>query len=64
MLSIFCYSRPAALLLEKPHVEGFGSFIWLGDFCHLLILLLGTWAATYVAFLWAEQRWPRLIGLG
>jgi len=64
LLSMFCYSRPAALLLEKPHVEQYSSYIWLGDFCHLLILLLGTWAATYMAFLWAEQRWPRLIGLG
>jgi hypothetical protein len=64
LLSMFCYSRPASLLLESPHVDGFGPFIWLGDFCHLLILLLGTWAVTYGSFLWAEQRWPRLIGLG
>lgn len=66
MLSMLCYSRPASLLLESPQVvnAGFSSFIWLGDFCHLLILLLATWAAAYVTFLWAEQRWPGLIGLG
>ncbi|MCL4205663.1 MAG: ATP-binding cassette domain-containing protein [Pirellulaceae bacterium] len=64
VLSVGCYSRPATLLLEDRRVEGFGRWIWLADFCHLVILLLATWAALIAAFHWQEERWPRLLGLG
>ena len=63
LLSIGCFSRPAALVAEAPPVNHFGSWIWLGDFCHLLILLLGTWILVILAFQISEPRWLRLIGL-
>jgi ABC-type multidrug transport system ATPase subunit len=62
-LSMLCYSRPATILAEVPGAKDFGGSVW-PDFCHLLILLLGTWLLAYVAFLHAERKWPRLIGLG
>ena len=63
-LSLFCYSRPGTLLLEAPRVAEYGNWIWLGDLCHLCILLVGTWVLMFLAFKWAEETWPRLIGLG
>jgi ABC transport system ATP-binding/permease protein len=63
-LSLACVSRPAALVAERPAVDGLGPRIWLADLCHLAILLLGTWAALFVTFHRAERRWLRLIGLG
>lgn len=60
-LSLLCYSRPGTLLLESPRPAGYGSAIWVGDLCHLLVLLFGTWAGLYWVFLRAEKRWPRLI---
>jgi hypothetical protein len=63
-LSLFCYSRPGTLVSEAPKVIGFNSWVWCGDMCHLMILLLGTWTLLYLAFLRSEPKWPRLIGLG
>jgi hypothetical protein len=63
-LSLLCYSRPAGLLLELPEVKGYSRWIWMGDLCHLMILLLGTCLLTYGVFVTVEQTWPRLIGLG
>lgn len=63
MLSMACLSRPAVLVAEAPHMPGYGRWLWLGDFCHLLILLLAIWTAVLLAFGWAEQRWLRMIDL-
>ena len=63
-LSMFCYSRPGLLALESPTVGGHTRYLWLGDLCHLLILLLGTWLLVCLAFLWAEEKWPHQIGFG
>lgn len=57
-LSLLCLSRPATLLCATTR-----SGIWMGDGCHLVILLCGTWAAAYASFLRREQEWPRLVGL-
>jgi ABC-type multidrug transport system ATPase subunit len=66
-LSMLCYSRPALLVLTRPPVEnpvpGYSEWIWWGDFLHLLILLLGTYAAMWRLFLSCENRWPALAGL-
>jgi ABC-type multidrug transport system ATPase subunit len=62
-LSMACLSRPAVLVAEAPRVPGYGQWVWLGDLCHLLILLLATWTLVILAFHQAEQRWLRLIGL-
>jgi ABC-type multidrug transport system ATPase subunit len=62
-LSMACLSRPAVLAAEAPTVRGYGGWVWLGDLCHLLVLLLATWTLVILAFHWAEQRWLRLIGL-
>jgi ABC-type multidrug transport system ATPase subunit len=64
VVSLVCYSRPATLLLESPSISGFGWLVGFVDFCHLTILLLGTWTVLYWAYLRAEEKWPRLIGLG
>ena len=64
VLSLLCYSRPGPLILEAPRLEGYGGWIWVGNLCHLLILFLGTWTLVFLAFKWAEEKWPRLIGLG
>jgi hypothetical protein len=61
--SMACLSRPAVLVAEAPNVRGYGRWVWLGDLCHLLILLLATWMLVVLAFHWAEQRWLRLIGI-
>ena len=62
-LSLACLSRPAALVAESPRVPGYGEWAWLGDLCHLLILLLTTWFLLLLAFGRAERRWLRLLGL-
>ena len=62
-LSMICLSRPAALVAESPVVGTFGRWIWLGDLCHLMILLLGIWTLVFLAFGQAERRWLRLLGL-
>jgi ABC-type multidrug transport system ATPase subunit len=63
LLSMACLSRPATLVVDARAVEVFGRWTWLGDLCHLLILLLGTWLSVFLAFQWSERRWLRLIGL-
>lgn len=64
-LSMFCLSRPATIAAEFPdNVDGRPRWICFGDFCHLLVLVLGAWTIAYVAFRRAEQRWPWLVGLG
>ena len=40
------------------------QWIWLGDFLHLVMLLVLTWAALYIAFRLNEEKWPKLLGLG
>lgn len=62
-LSMACLSRPAVLVAEAPKVRGYGAWVWLGDLCHLLVLLLATWTLVILAFHRAEQRWLRLLGL-
>ncbi|HEV3167986.1 MAG TPA: ATP-binding cassette domain-containing protein [Isosphaeraceae bacterium] len=63
VLSMACLSRPAVLVAESKNVPDYSQWIWLGDLCHLVILLLATWTIVILAFYWAEQRWLRLIGL-
>jgi ABC transport system ATP-binding/permease protein len=63
ILSMACLSRPAVLVIESPHVPGYGGWTWLGDLCHLLILLMLIWTMVCLAFQRAEQRWLRLIGI-
>lgn len=63
-LSMFCLSRPAVIVAERPAVPDHYRWIWIGDLCHLLVLVLGAWTIAYVAFRRAEQYWPRLVGLG
>ena len=57
LLSLACPSRPAALAADAPIVSGYGRNIWVGDLCHLVILVLGTWTLLCVAFGHAESRW-------
>jgi ABC-type multidrug transport system ATPase subunit len=59
LASLVCVSRPATLLAESPR-----PWVWLGDLCHLTILLATIWAVAYGLFLRQEKDWPRLIGLG
>jgi len=61
-LSLLCLSRPAALVAEAPAVAGYGRWAWLGDLCHLAILLLGIWLLVFPAFGRAERRWLRPMG--
>ncbi len=60
-LSMACLSRPAVLVAESPRVPGYGAWVWLGDLCHLLLLLLVTWTLVVLAFGRTERRWLRLI---
>jgi ABC-type multidrug transport system ATPase subunit len=53
-MSLLCLSRPGALLAESPR-----PWVWLGDLCHLSILLAATWAAAYYYFLLRERDWCR-----
>jgi len=50
------------LLVEHPQVAGFGRFLWLGDLCHLGLLILGGVLGLWVLFLRQERSWPSLIG--
>ena len=60
LLSMVCYSRPAAVLAFRPsYMDGRGPELVL-DAAHLLILLLGTFAALWWAFRRGEERWLRL----
>lgn len=63
VLSMFCYSRPALLVLERPVVPGYSTNIWWGDLFHLLVLLFATHAAMWGLFLRCESRWPALAAL-
>jgi ABC transport system ATP-binding/permease protein len=63
-VSMLCYSRPASLVLDAPNAPGYGRTTWVGDLMHLLILLMLTWVAVYVAFRLNEEKWPKLLGLG
>lgn len=63
-VSMLCYSRPASLVLDAPTAPGYGRTTWVGDLMHLLILLILTWVAVYVAFRLNEEKWPKLLGLG
>ncbi|HWE37190.1 MAG TPA: ATP-binding cassette domain-containing protein [Isosphaeraceae bacterium] len=56
-LSMACLSRPATLVAEAPRVAALGRSAWLGDACHLAILVLGAWSLLLVAFARAERRW-------
>jgi ABC-type multidrug transport system ATPase subunit len=62
-LSMACLSRPAVLVAELQPMDGYGEWTWVGDLCHLLILLLATWTLVVLAFQWAERRWLHLAGL-
>jgi ABC-type multidrug transport system ATPase subunit len=62
-VSFLCYSRPASLMLEYQSAEKY-RWLWLGDGLHLLILLMLTWVAVYVAFRLNEEKWPKFLGLG
>jgi len=62
VLSMGCLSRPAALVAGPPAGDGSGR-TWVGDLCHLMILLLGTWTLVFLAFQRAERRWLRLADL-
>lgn len=65
MISLGCLSRPALLLLIKPTAaRDFGATVWFADFLHLFILVVGIWCLAFLVFMWAEQQWPRLIGVG
>ena len=65
VLSLTCFSRPAILLAAQPTVpREFGTWFWLADLCHLIVLVMATWTLTFAVFHWAEQRWARLIGVG
>lgn len=63
VLSMFCYSRPALLVLQHPQVKGYSANIWLADLFHLMLLLFATYAAMWKLFLLYESRWPALEGL-
>lgn len=63
LLSFACLSRPAALAAEAPSSRDFGSASWLGDLCHLVLLLLVTWALVILAFQRSEPRWMRWMEL-
>jgi ABC-type multidrug transport system ATPase subunit len=63
-LSFLLYSRSASLALQSSNIEGFGRWIWLGDFCLLVLLMLVTWTILYFAFRLKEDSWPKLLGLG
>ena len=63
-VSMLCYSRPASLVLDAPNAPGYGRTTWVGDLLHLLILLMLTWVAVYIAFRLNEEKWPKLLGLG
>jgi hypothetical protein len=60
LMSMACLSRPATLAAEAPQLRGYGRALWLGDMCHLLILVLGTWTLLFLAFGRAEHRWLSL----
>jgi hypothetical protein len=62
VLSLVLVCRPGVLLLEQPRVEGFGASLAIADFCHLIILILGTALVQWVVFLRCERRWPALVG--
>jgi ABC-type multidrug transport system ATPase subunit len=62
VLSLVLVCRPGVLLLEQPRVEGFGSALGIADFCHLIIIILGTTLVQWVVFLRCECRWPALVG--
>jgi ABC-type cobalamin/Fe3+-siderophores transport system ATPase subunit len=59
-ISMLCYSRPASLVLDIRN----GPTAWIGDLMHLLILLILTWVAVYIAFRLNEEKWPKLLRLG
>jgi ABC transport system ATP-binding/permease protein len=61
-LSMACPSRPAVLAADAPIVGGYGRWTWVGDLCHLVILVLGTWMVLFVVFRRVESRWLRLVG--
>jgi hypothetical protein len=54
-LSMACYSRPASLVLDN------GNAYWGGDLLHLVLLMVLTWTAVYVAFSLSEAKWPKLL---
>jgi len=59
LLSLGCLSRPGTLLIECPM-----GWRWMGDLCHLIILLFAFWTAAYFVFLRQQRIWPKYIGLG
>jgi ABC-type multidrug transport system ATPase subunit len=61
-LSLFLVCRPGVLLVEHPHVADFGRFLWVGDLCHLGLLILGGMLGLWQLFLRQERYWPSLIG--
>jgi hypothetical protein len=61
-LSLFLVCRPGVLLVEHPHVADFGRFLWVGDLCHLGLLILGGMLGLWQIFLRQERYWPSLIG--
>lgn len=63
VMSMPLYSRPATLVLDWDRApKGYGTWIWIGDLSHLIILVAGTWICVYLVFLRVERNWPRLIG--
>jgi hypothetical protein len=61
-LSLTLVCRPGVLVIEHPRVEGFGSRLWVGDLCHLAILIVGSMLTLWVVFLRQERYWPSLVG--
>lgn len=57
VVSMFCLSRPAILLLVKPRIG-------IADLAHLFLLVAVIWILAYLVFLRSEQRWMQLIGVG
>jgi ABC-type multidrug transport system ATPase subunit len=67
LLSLGVFCRPALILLKQclPNargVPGFGQSFWIADLCHLMILLLVTYAVFWITFARLEKYWPALIG--
>lgn len=61
-LSLALVCRPGVLVIEHPSVKDFGTHLWLGDLCHLVILIVGFMLILWFVFLRQERYWPSLVG--
>jgi hypothetical protein len=67
LLSLGVFCRPALILLKQclPNargIPGFGQSFWVIDLCHLIMLLMVTYAVFWITFARQEKYWPALIG--